>query len=105
MLAVDSGYKRITLENAMNLVIWLFVGGILGWVASLIMRTDARQGLLLNVVVGVVGAMLGGWLISPLLGVGTINQNQFSLGALSVSLGGAVILLAAVNLIRSGSAR
>jgi uncharacterized membrane protein YeaQ/YmgE (transglycosylase-associated protein family) len=89
----------------MNLVIWLFVGGILGWVASLIMRTDAQQGLLLNVVVGVVGAMLGGWLISPLLGVGTINQNQFSLGALSVSLGGAVILLAVVNLIRSGSAR
>jgi uncharacterized membrane protein YeaQ/YmgE (transglycosylase-associated protein family) len=89
----------------MNLVIWLFVGGILGWVASLIMRTDAQQGLFLNVVVGVVGAMLGGWLISPLLGVGTINQSQFSLGALSVSLGGAVILLAVVNLIRSGSAR
>jgi len=97
--------ERITLENAMNLVIWLFVGGILGWVASLIMRTDAQQGLFLNVVVGVVGAMLGGWLISPLLGVGTINQSQFSLGALSVSLGGAVILLAVVNLIRSGSAR
>jgi uncharacterized membrane protein YeaQ/YmgE (transglycosylase-associated protein family) len=96
---------QTTLENAMNLVIWLFVGGILGWVASLIMRTDAKQGLLLNVVVGVVGAMLGGWLISPLLGVGTINQNQFSLGALSVSLGGAVILLAVVNLVRSGSAR
>jgi uncharacterized membrane protein YeaQ/YmgE (transglycosylase-associated protein family) len=89
----------------MNLVIWLFVGGILGWVASLIMRTDAQQGVFLNVVVGVVGAMLGGWLISPLLGVGTINQSQFSLGALSVSLGGAVILLAVVNLIRSGSAR
>jgi uncharacterized membrane protein YeaQ/YmgE (transglycosylase-associated protein family) len=53
----------------------------------------------------VVGAMLGGWLISPLLGVGTINQNQFSLGALAVSLGGAVILLAIVNLVRSGSAR
>jgi uncharacterized membrane protein YeaQ/YmgE (transglycosylase-associated protein family) len=97
--------ERTTLENAMNLVIWLFVGGILGWVASLIMRTDAQQGLFLNVVVGVVGAMLGGWLISPLLGVGTINQSQFSLGALSVSLGGAVILLAVVNLIRSGSAR
>jgi uncharacterized membrane protein YeaQ/YmgE (transglycosylase-associated protein family) len=77
--------QRTTLENAMNLVIWLFVGGILGWVASLIMRTDAQQGLFLNVLVGVVGAMLGGWLISPLLGVGTINQSQFSLGALSVS--------------------
>jgi len=89
----------------MNLVIWLFVGGILGWVASLIMRTDAQQGLFLNVLVGVVGAMLGGWLISPLFGLGTINQSQFSLGALSVSLGGAIILLAVVNLIRSGSSR
>lgn len=89
----------------MNLILWLFVGGILGWLASLVMRTDAKQGLLLNVVVGIVGAMVGGWLLSPLLGMGTINQNQFSLGALAVSLGGAIILLAIVNLLRSGSVR
>lgn len=89
----------------MNLILWLFVGGVLGWLASLVMRTDAKQGLLLNVVVGIVGAMVGGWLLSPLLGMGTINQNQFSLGALAVSLGGAIILLAIVNLLRSGSVR
>jgi uncharacterized membrane protein YeaQ/YmgE (transglycosylase-associated protein family) len=89
----------------MNLIIWLVVGGVIGWLASLIMRTDAQQGVLLNIVVGIVGAMLGGWLISPLLGVGTINQNIFSLGALVVSLVGAVILLAIVNLFRRGSVR
>ncbi len=89
----------------MNLLIWLVVGGVIGWIASMIMRTDAQQGVLLNVVVGIIGAMLGGWLISPLLGVGTINQNNFSIGALVVSLVGAVILLAIVNLFRRGSVR
>ncbi|MFZ4760369.1 MAG: GlsB/YeaQ/YmgE family stress response membrane protein [Burkholderiaceae bacterium] len=89
----------------MNLLVWLVVGGVIGWLASMIMRTDAQQGMLLNVVVGIVGAMVGGWLISPLLGVGTINQSQFGVGAMAVSLGGAVILLAIVNLFRRGSAR
>ena len=89
----------------MNLLIWLVVGGVIGWIASMIMKTDASQGVLLNVVVGIIGAMLGGWLISPLVGVGTINQNNFSVGALVVSLVGAVILLAIVNLVRRGSVR
>ncbi len=66
----------------MNFIIWLVVGGIIGWVASMIMKTDAQQGMLLNVVVGIVGAMLGGWLISPLLGAGTVNQGDFSIGGL-----------------------
>lgn len=82
----------------MNTLIWLVVGGLIGWVASLIMKTDGQQGIFLNVVVGVVGAMLAGWLISPLIGVGTINQDDFSLPALLVSLVGAAILLAIVNL-------
>lgn len=86
----------------MNFIIWLVVGGLIGWVASMIMKTDAQQGVFLNVVVGIVGALLGGWLISPLLGVPTINQDAFSIGALLVSLLGAVILLAIVNLIRRG---
>lgn len=89
----------------MNFIIWLVVGGLIGWVASMIMKTDAQQGMILNVVVGIVGAFLGGWLISPLLGVPTINQNAFSIGALLVSLLGAVILLAIVNLFRRGKAR
>jgi uncharacterized membrane protein YeaQ/YmgE (transglycosylase-associated protein family) len=89
----------------MNIIVWLVVGGLIGWVASLIMRTDAQQGIFLNVVVGIVGALLGGWFLSPLLGVSTINQNNFSIAGLGVSLLGAVILLAIVNLFRRGSAR
>ena len=89
----------------MNLIVWLFVGGIIGWLASLVMRTDARQGVVLNVVVGIIGALLGGWLLSPLLGAGTINQNDFSLLGLLVSFGGAIILLLIGNLLRMGRAR
>lgn len=89
----------------MNLIIWLVVGGLIGWVASKIMRTDAQQGVILNVVVGIIGAALGGWLVSPLIGVGTINQGVFSFGALIVSLVGAIILLAIVNLFRRGTPR
>ncbi|HEY0847566.1 GlsB/YeaQ/YmgE family stress response membrane protein [Herbaspirillum sp. HC18] len=89
----------------MNFIIWIVVGGILGWLASLVMRTDASQGLLLNIVVGIVGALLGGWLLAPLFGTGTINQNDFSISSLLVSFLGAVILLAIVNLLRRGTPR
>ena len=89
----------------MNFIIWLVVGGVIGWIASMIMRTDAQQGIFLNVVVGIVGSMLGGWLIAPLLGSGTVNQGDFSLMGLLASLMGAVILLAIVNLVRRGSVR
>lgn len=89
----------------MNFIVWLVVGGLIGWIASKIMNTDAQQGLLLNIVVGIVGALLGGWLITPLIGGGTINQNDFSLSGLIVSLVGAVVLLAIVNLFRRGRVR
>ena len=89
----------------MNFIVWLVVGGLIGWVASMVMKTDAQQGVFLNIVVGIVGAFLGGWLISPLVGVPTINQDAFSIGAMAVSLVGAIILLAVVNLMRRGSAR
>ena len=89
----------------MNIIIWLITGGVIGWLASMLMKTDAQQGMVLNVVVGIVGAMLAGWLISPMVGVGTINQDNFSLPSMVVSLIGAVILLAIVNLLRRGRAR
>lgn len=89
----------------MNFIIWLVIGGIIGWIASKVMNTDAQQGVVLNVVVGIIGAFLGGMLISPLVGVPTINQDAFSLGAMLVSLVGAIILLAIVNLFRRGKAR
>ena len=89
----------------MNFIIWLIVGGIIGWLASIVMKTNGQQGMFLNVVVGIVGAMLGGWVISPLVGVGTINQDNFSMPALLVSFVGAVILLAIVNFFRRSTAR
>ena len=89
----------------MNFIIWLVIGGVIGWLASIVMKTDGQQGIFLNVVVGIIGAILGGWLISPLVGVGTINQDNFSLPALLVSFVGAIILLAIVRLIRRPTAR
>ncbi len=89
----------------MNFIIWLIIGGLIGWLASIFMKTNDQQGLFLNVVVGIVGAMVAGWFISPLVGIGTINQNNFSLPAMLVSFVGAVILLAIVNLVRRGSTR
>ena len=83
-----------------NFVVWIIVGAIIGWVASKIMGTSGRQGLLLDIVVGIVGAFLAGWFLTPLFGVSTINQANFSLPALLVSLLGAVLLLAAIRVIR-----
>lgn len=88
----------------MGIIVWLIVGGVVGWLASIIMRTDAQQGLLLNIVVGIVGALLAGFIISPMLGIGTINEGV-SLATFLVSLGGAIVLLAIVNLFRRGSVR
>ena len=88
----------------MGIIIWLIVGGVVGWLASIIMRTDAQQGILLNVIVGIVGALLAGFIISPMLGVGTINEGV-TLASFLISLVGAVILLAIVNLFRRGSVR
>ena len=84
----------------MNFIIWLVIGGLIGWVASIVMKTNAQQGIFLNVVVGIVGAMLGGWFLAPLFGTGTINSNDFSVASLAVSLLGAVILLAIVTFFR-----
>ena len=84
----------------LNFIIWLIVGGLVGWVASIIMKTNAQQGILLNVIVGIVGAFIAGYVLTPYFGISTINQNNFSMPALLVSLGGAVILLFVVSLFR-----
>lgn len=88
----------------MNFIAWIVVGGIIGWLASIVMKTNAQQGLFLNVIVGIVGAFLGGMLLAPLFGTGTINSDDFSLSGLVVSFLGAIILLAIVNLFRRRSA-
>lgn len=88
----------------MGIIMWLIVGGIVGWLASMIMKRDGQQGILLNIVVGIVGAFIGGLLLSPLFGTGTINDG-LSMGSFLVSLAGAVILLGIVNLFKRGTVR
>ena len=88
----------------MNLIVFLVVGGFIGWLASLIMKTDRSQGIVLNIVVGIVGACLAGWLLTPLFGIAPITMSSpFSGPAAGISLLGAVILLGLINLIRRGS--
>lgn len=91
----------------MNIIIWLFMGGLIGWTASMIMGTNARQGLIANVLVGIVGAIIGGWLIAPLIGVGSIDSFNQSFTAMNfvVSLIGAVLLLFVLSFFRRKSAR
>ena len=85
----------------MGLIVWLIIGGIVGWLASIIMRTDAQQGILLNIVVGIIGAVIGGLI----LGRGNITNAGLSVSTFLVSLLGAIVLLAIVNLVRRGSVR
>ena len=89
----------------MGLIILLVVGGLIGWVASMIMRTDGQQGVILNVVVGIVGALLAGWIVTPLVGGAPITSGEISIQSILVSLLGAVVLLAIINLVRRGSVR
>jgi uncharacterized membrane protein YeaQ/YmgE (transglycosylase-associated protein family) len=89
----------------MGLIILLIVGGVLGWLASLLMRTDGQQGIVLNVVVGIVGALIAGLLLNPLIGGGNIMNGDLSMSSLLVSFLGAVVLLAIVNMFRRGSVR
>ena len=76
----------------MNIIIYLIVGAIVGYVASRIMHTNSQQGLILDIVVGIVGAFLAGYFISPLLGVGTIND-AITLPTMLVTLLGAIVLI------------
>ena len=85
----------------MGIILWLIIGGVIGWLASIIMRTDAQQGIFLNIIVGIVGAAIGNLILSG----GSINNSPLTLTSFLVSLLGAVILLAIVNLVRRGSVR
>lgn len=89
----------------MGIIMLLIVGGVIGWIASMIMRTDGQQGILLNVVVGLVGALLAGFIVTPLIGGAPITSGALSLQSVFVSLLGAIVLLAIVNLVRRGSVR
>ena len=90
----------------MPLIFALIVGGIIGWLASIVMRTDAQQGILLNIVVGIIGSLIGAFLLGGFFGAeGTLTGGDFSLGSLAAAFVGAVLLLAIVNLFRRGAVR
>lgn len=86
----------------MGLITWLIFGALVGWVASMIMRTNESQGAFANIIVGILGAMIGGFL-AQLFGIGDISG--FNLGSFIIALGGAILLLAIVNMFRSHSVR
>ena len=85
----------------LNFMIWIIAGALIGWAASIIMRTDNRQGLVADILVGIAGAFVGGYFLSPLFNIGTINEGDFSVPAVLVSLGGAVFLLVFTKLFRA----
>lgn len=85
----------------MGIIMWLVVGGVIGWLASVIMRTDGQQGIILNIVVGIIGAFIGGLIFAR----GDINNAPLTITTFLVSLVGSIILLAIVNMVRRGSIR
>ena len=84
----------------MNFVIWLAIGGLIGWAAGRLIGSP--EGMLMNVVVGILGAATGGWVLAPMVGAGTVDPSDFSAAGGAVSLLGAVLLLAVVNLLQRG---
>jgi len=92
-------------ETTVGFLVLLVVGGLIGWVASMIMRTDGQQGIILNVVVGIVGALLAGFIVTPLIGGAPITSGVISIQSVVVSLVGAIVLLALINLFRRGAVR
>lgn len=87
----------------MQVIVWLITGGVVGWLAGLLMKRS--DGVFLDMAIGIVGALLGGWFIAPLVGANTIDQGSFTLSSLLISLAGAVLLLAIVNFGRRGRMR
>ncbi len=78
----------------MDIIAWVIVGGLAGWIASMIMKTDGSMGIPANVVVGIIGAVLGGFLMRMLF---NSDPNTFSIGGFIVAIIGAVIFLAIVK--------
>jgi uncharacterized membrane protein YeaQ/YmgE (transglycosylase-associated protein family) len=87
----------------MNVIIWLAIGAAVGWIASKL--TGPPEGIFMDITAGIGGAFIGGLLLGPMVGAGPVNSSDFSTAGLGVSLLGAVVLLAVLNLVRRGSAR
>lgn len=89
----------------MSIIITLILGGLAGWIASIILNRNEGMGVLLNVVVGIVGAFLANWIISPLLGLPAAELDELSASGFIMSVIGAIVLLALVNLFTRKSIR
>ena len=85
----------------LHILIWLVVGALIGWVAGLLMRNNDDQSVFVNVVVGVLGALVAGWIVAPYFGLHAGDPQVLDFGALSVALIGAVIALALLSFVRS----
>lgn len=81
----------------MNFILWIIFGGLVGWVASLVMKTDGQQGALLNIIIGIIGAVIGGWIMNAF---GKGAAVGFNLYGFLVALLGAVVLIAIVKALR-----
>ena len=88
----------------MGWIIAIIVGGVAGWLASLVMARDASMGIFLNIIVGIIGAVIGNLLAGPLFGIDTTIQT-FNLPGFLVAIVGAIVLLAIVNLVQRGRVR
>jgi len=88
----------------MGWIVALIVGGVAGWLASMVMNRDASMGIFWNIVVGCVGSVVGNWIAGPLLGINTSVQ-EFSIMGLVVAVVGAIVLLGIVNLVQRGRVR
>jgi uncharacterized membrane protein YeaQ/YmgE (transglycosylase-associated protein family) len=83
----------------MGIILWIIFGALVGWIASLVMETDSQQGALLNIIIGIVGAVVGGWLMSFF---GESGVTGFNIYSFLVALFGAVVLIAGIRLLRHG---
>lgn len=83
----------------MNIILWIVVGALAGWIASMIMKTDAQMGAVANIVVGILGAFIGGFLVNLLFGT-NVDPNGLNVGSILTAIFGAVVLLGAVKLFR-----
>ncbi|HEX6386567.1 MAG TPA: GlsB/YeaQ/YmgE family stress response membrane protein [Anaerolineae bacterium] len=81
----------------MNIIVWIIIGGLAGWIASMIMGRDAQMGAVANIVVGIVGALIGGFIMNQFGAAGTTGFNLYSL---LVAILGAVVLLFIVGLVQ-----
>ena len=88
----------------MGWIIAIIVGGIAGWLASMVMNRDASMGIFWNIIVGIIGAIIGNAVIAPLIGIGGSIQS-FNLGGFIIAIIGAIVLLGIVNLVQRGRVR